>query len=660
MKIKKNILTLVIFAFYAFSVIAQSNVSISDKPDQDPHDSAILDLISDERGFLMTRIAGNDLVDDPEESLIIYNSSTNCFEIYLEAEWHEIWCYGGCIESTDPTEITGDDQICDGSDTDLSVVGGSLGTGASWIWYSDGCGDGDGGTFVEQGATITVDPTTTTTYYVRAEGDCATTTCVSFEVEVIDVPDAPAEGTHVAGEEQIQWNWNTVADADKYYWNDTDDPNTATDMGTNTSHTETGLDCETSYTRYVWAYNDCGFSDSQELTQTTDDCAAQTFPCEGYEDGAGGFEIDYEGKTYELVEIGDQCWFAENMDHDDGCGDVTWITSNLANSENYDVGWCGYYNDNGTERTEYGLLYQWSAANLICPDGWRLPTDDDWKELEATIGMSPSEINSIGERGDDNEGDKLKDPSVDNWCNSDDCDNEFGFSALPGGRRTCTDDVNFIDERGYWWNSTLGNHLDEDPYRRFGRNLFDVYNEVLRYRDRSCSAFSVRCIKGERPELEYCISRQDARYDYITNVTIQGDGASEIDNTTGTPWPDDGYSDYYDTHDVTWRRGQTYDVSVTIEQSYDPGIGVNLYVDWNRSGHLGNEGEFYVIEEEPATSGTYTGQITVPADANLGETRMRVVYVNDFFEEDNINQSCVDQYTPRDGETQDYKVIVID
>ncbi|NCA75135.1 MAG: hypothetical protein EOM90_02265 [Alphaproteobacteria bacterium] len=82
-------------------------------------------------------------------------------------------------------------------------------------------------------------------------------------------PPAPTTGTHVPSPNQIVWNWNTVAGATGYKWNTTNDYGTATDMGTSTTKTETGLICITTYTRYVWTYSSCGTSTYRTLTQTT-------------------------------------------------------------------------------------------------------------------------------------------------------------------------------------------------------------------------------------------------------------------------------------------------------------------------------------------------------------------------------------------------------
>ncbi len=68
--------------------------------------------------------------------------------------------------------------VCSGSSTTLSVVGGTLGTGASWRWHSGSCT----GTLVGTGSSITVSPVATTTYYVSAEGNCNTTSCASVTI----------------------------------------------------------------------------------------------------------------------------------------------------------------------------------------------------------------------------------------------------------------------------------------------------------------------------------------------------------------------------------------------------------------------------------------------------------------------------------------------
>ncbi len=71
-------------------------------------------------------------------------------------------------------------KICPGKKITLSIEGGTLGTNAQWRWYTSSCG----GTIVGTGASITLTPTVTTTYYVRAEGDCNTTACEQVTVSI--------------------------------------------------------------------------------------------------------------------------------------------------------------------------------------------------------------------------------------------------------------------------------------------------------------------------------------------------------------------------------------------------------------------------------------------------------------------------------------------
>ncbi|MBK9462186.1 MAG: hypothetical protein IPN94_22890 [Sphingobacteriales bacterium] len=86
--------------------------------------------------------------------------------------------------SVAPTSITGTTTICNGGSTTLTQSGGTLGTGAVYNWYTVSCG----GTFVGTGTSISVSPTSNTTYYVRAQGTCNTTGCATATVTVVADP----------------------------------------------------------------------------------------------------------------------------------------------------------------------------------------------------------------------------------------------------------------------------------------------------------------------------------------------------------------------------------------------------------------------------------------------------------------------------------------
>jgi uncharacterized protein (TIGR02145 family) len=97
-----------------------------------------------------------------------------------------------------------------------------------------------------------------------------------------------------------------------------------------------------------------------------------------------------DNKIYKTVTIGSQTWMAENLDY---------------RSPTAGTVYC--YNDKFDSCTKYGALYTWDAAKVACPNGWRLPSDSDWKTLEFQLGMAASDTNLTSFRGTD-QGTKLK------------------------------------------------------------------------------------------------------------------------------------------------------------------------------------------------------------------------------------------------------------
>ncbi|MFM7765306.1 MAG: hypothetical protein ACKO6I_06555, partial [Sphingomonadales bacterium] len=76
--------------------------------------------------------------------------------------------------------------ICQGETVTLTRNGGSLGAGGSWKWYNSNCAVG----FVASGSTISVSPSQTTTYWVRAEDNCGASGCISTTITVRDTSGA--------------------------------------------------------------------------------------------------------------------------------------------------------------------------------------------------------------------------------------------------------------------------------------------------------------------------------------------------------------------------------------------------------------------------------------------------------------------------------------
>ncbi len=67
---------------------------------------------------------------------------------------------------------------------------------------------------------------------------------------------------------QIVWHWNLPAGVSGSKWNTSNNYESAIDMGTSTAKTESGIECDTTYTRFVWSYNSCGNSASLILSQS--------------------------------------------------------------------------------------------------------------------------------------------------------------------------------------------------------------------------------------------------------------------------------------------------------------------------------------------------------------------------------------------------------
>jgi uncharacterized protein (TIGR02145 family) len=96
------------------------------------------------------------------------------------------------------------------------------------------------------------------------------------------LPVTPLTGTHIPDVKQITWNWNLVPIAVGYRWNTVDDFSGAIyDLTGATTLTETDLTCNTIYTRFVWAYNDCGHSDALVLSQATSQVTFEPAPTPG-------------------------------------------------------------------------------------------------------------------------------------------------------------------------------------------------------------------------------------------------------------------------------------------------------------------------------------------------------------------------------------------
>src|SRR5690606_1641552 len=142
----------------------------------------------------------------------------------------------------------------------------------------------------------------------------------------------------------------------------------------------------------------------------------------------------------------------------------------------------------------------------------------------------------------------------------------------------------------------------------------------------------------------YCEpSSNNASWEYITNVTFAG-----INNTTGG---NAGLNNYTSQTATVYKDliGEEYPLSVSIEA--DSNEYVYVFIDWNQNGVLNDSGEVYVLASGTSANGPFTTQVTVPAEAILGNTRMRVLL--------NWGSAPNPCTSPSFGEIEDYTVTVL-
>lgn len=207
------------------------------------------------------------------------------------------------------------------------------------------------------------------------------------------------------------------------------------------------------------------------------------------------FTDSRDGNVYRTVTIGSQVWMAENLRFLPYVNDP--LNGSPVEARYYVYAYTGTDAEAArktTGYTTYGVLYNWPAAASgagasnstsghvrgACPDGWHLPSDQEWTELIDFL------------RGEGHTGSEctvLK--AVRGWENNGNGTDDYGFSALPGGGRySLFDSFNGLGKSARYWSSTEASDTTA-WYRTLGYRNNEVYNLDT---DKELG-FSVRCIK---------------------------------------------------------------------------------------------------------------------------------------------------------------------
>jgi len=199
---------------------------------------------------------------------------------------------------------------------------------------------------------------------------------------------------------------------------------------------------------------------------------------------------DIEGNLYGTVNIGNQVWMTENLKTTrlndntiipDVADDSTWVHLSTP-------ALCWLLNDIQYKNV-YGALYNWYTVETgkLCPSGWHVSTDSEFKILEQTLGMATDQLDLTEWRGTD-QGAKMK--STTGFFLGENGTNSSGFSALPAGYRWAKNGAfNGIGMLSYWWSSEY--NTEYAWYRRLDGPNSDVY----RFATSKEGGKYIRCVK---------------------------------------------------------------------------------------------------------------------------------------------------------------------
>ncbi len=191
--------------------------------------------------------------------------------------------------------------------------------------------------------------------------------------------------------------------------------------------------------------------------------------------GSSAGTIKYGDKTYNILAIGTQQWFRENLN--------IGTMSNPSNDGKIQK-WC--YKDKEINCKTYGALYDKNeamqyinkeGAQGVCPSGWHIPSDNDWKTLELALCITKDDLDEQGWRGSD-QGTQVKEGG------------RSGFNVILAGFRADNGKYYYLDSMTRFLSST-----QENGYF-FGRDLNLNKTGIFRGVNESISGYSVRCVKN--------------------------------------------------------------------------------------------------------------------------------------------------------------------
>jgi uncharacterized protein (TIGR02145 family) len=207
--------------------------------------------------------------------------------------------------------------------------------------------------------------------------------------------------------------------------------------------------------------------------------------------------LDYNGHSYDLVEIGGQCWFAENLvttQFNDGT-EIPLLANTELWSSTDSSAYC-YWLNNPAYAEISGAIYNGHAAAFdnVCPIGWHVPSDCEWIYLEAMIGIPTSQLEDFTWRGT-NEGGMLK--STVGWAAPNlGATNSTGFNAIPAGNgRSANNIYTTFGSEDYYYDAGFWSKSATDSETAIARSLRFDGSAIYRFISDKNAGLSIRCLK---------------------------------------------------------------------------------------------------------------------------------------------------------------------
>ena len=255
-----------------------------------------------------------------------------------------------------------------------------------------------------------------------------------------------------------------------------------------------GLLPNTTYYVRAYATNSAGTVYGNEVSFTTKPADPMTLfnPDLSY-----GSVQDIDGNSYKTIVIGEQEWMAENLKttrYNDGEA-IPYIAMDPENWPPMTHGYSWYEDNEAVFKDIYGAYYNWYTVitEKVCPSGWHVPSDEEWKVLEMYLGMPGEEADAIGSRGS-TEGSKLREAGSYNWvAEVEPGSNLSGFTGLPGGGRSNRGEFNGEGYVSDWWSVTPLSPLVN--YWVWIRWLLGGYSWIGRSEMAATNHINIRCVK---------------------------------------------------------------------------------------------------------------------------------------------------------------------